>query len=635
MPLTYKLTTAMLAFTGSASLVATGQMNPLVLSTAIVLFYGYYRFMKGYLPAPKWAVGTFSLMTLAVFIVDSMIISGDTFLAVAHLTISFQAIKSFDLREPWDHLQVYFMSLLQLIIASELTSSIVFGGVFLFFIVLLVTAMVFSHFLKAGSLGKFSIKLPVILISLFTIAATVLFFVAVPRTQQKLFGKGHAKKIKTAGFSEKVDFGAFGEVKIDPTVVMRVEMDTGLTVPYYWRGLTMDYFDGRSWSNTGQRGMPVKKIGEAFVFSETREGLLVRQSIHLEPIDSDVVFAFAEVLRLNADAAALTVDEAMNISMPRRFSRRTTYTAYSVISDGYRMKNDKKYLQMPTGMENIIRLADETVSGTKGDMQKSRIIEQYLKNNYMYSLDTSAPPSGVNAIEDFLFNTKKGYCEHYATAMVLMLRGLGIPSRIVNGFYGGEKNRYGGYVIVRQRNAHSWVEAFIGDRWMRFDPTPAVPENTPALFSLFIDSLKLNWSRYVVGFSSHDQKGIAGMLLSVHALPQKIFSKKGQVYLPWGLLFFLTAAVLFIFILKKRTSRNISEATAGYLGLISFLRRKGIQVRPSMTPGELKRDSSQLEMRKSIDEFIEQYEKYRFGRKEMDRDERQTYRMNLRKIKKG
>ncbi len=89
-----------------------------------------------------------------------------------------------------------------------------------------------------------------------------------------------------------------------------------------------------------------------------------------------------------------------------------------------------------------------------------------------------------------------------------MLRSLHIPSRVVNGYFGGEKNEYGGYIIVRQSNAHSWVEALINNRWKRFDPTPASPALRPSGLALFIDSLQLNWSRYVVGFSSADQREI-------------------------------------------------------------------------------------------------------------------------------
>ena len=244
MPILYKVITAVLAVTGCISLLLTGEMNPIMTVTGLAILHGYYRFVRGMEPAPKWTIGALSLLTLIVFLTDSLLISGDVFLAVAHLTITFQAIKSFDLKEPWDHLQVYFMSLLQLMIASDLTRSLTFGVVFVVFMVLLVTAMVLSHFLKEGALGRISIRKPVLLISLLTLLVTVILFILIPRTSQKFFGKSHAKGIKTTGFSEKVDFGSIGDVKLDPTVVMRVEMDRDVP-SLYWRGLALDYFDGR------------------------------------------------------------------------------------------------------------------------------------------------------------------------------------------------------------------------------------------------------------------------------------------------------------------------------------------------------------------------------------------------------
>src|SRR5574340_183552 len=165
MPTLYKIITAVLALTGCVSLLLTGELNLLMTVSGLALLPGYYRFYKGMEPAPKWAIGSLSLLALAVFLTDSAIISRDVFLAVAHLTIAFQALKSFDLRVPWDHLQVYFMSLLQLIIASELTNSLFFGFVFVVFMVLLVTAMVLSHFLKEGALGRIGILKPVFYIS--------------------------------------------------------------------------------------------------------------------------------------------------------------------------------------------------------------------------------------------------------------------------------------------------------------------------------------------------------------------------------------------------------------------------------------------------------------------------------------
>src|SRR5512134_827696 len=153
MPIRYKGITAILALTGCLSLLITGEVNLLMCLGGLTLFPGYYRFFKGYPQASKRAGAILAQAALLVFLADASIISGDVFLAVAHMTITFQGIKSFDLKEPWDHLQVYFMSLLQLIIASELTRALAFGVIFIVFMILLVTAMVFSHFLKEGALG--------------------------------------------------------------------------------------------------------------------------------------------------------------------------------------------------------------------------------------------------------------------------------------------------------------------------------------------------------------------------------------------------------------------------------------------------------------------------------------------------
>ena len=134
----------------------------------------------------------------------------------------------------------------------------------------------------------------------------------------------------------------------------------------------------------------------------------------------------------------------------------------------------------------------------------------------------------MRPVDDFLFNSKRGYCEHYASAMVLMLRTIGIPARIVTGFYGGEFNEYGGYVIVRQSNAHSWVEAAIDGRWRLFDPTPPVVERRASAIGYLLDMLRMKWNRYVVAFSASDQKEIIRTLsmpfrlpsLPVHALAE-------------------------------------------------------------------------------------------------------------------
>jgi hypothetical protein len=634
MPILYKFITAVLALTGCISLLLTGELNPLMTISGLAILPGYYRFLMGGQHAPKWAIGTLSLLTLIVFFADSLLISGDVFLAVAHLTIAFQAIKSFDLKEPWDHLQVYFMSLLQLIIASDMTSSLAFGVVFVVFMVLLVTAMVLSHFLKEGALGRISIRKPVFLIAILTLFVTVLIFILVPRTAHKFFGKSHARAIKTTGFSEKVDFGSYGEIKLDPTVVMRVEMDKDIR-SLYWRGMAFDYFDGNSWRSTREARYRVGRSEDGFILEQCDMGKTVEQRIYLEPIDSDIIFGLPKICTVRSEEFSLLSDYGNGVYMRGKSSRRVKYSIYSMVGEDYSGTRKQRYLQLPEGIERIKAFAADLTKGTTSDEQKAVMIEQYLKNNYTYSLETSRPPKGVSPVEDFLFNTKKGYCEYYATAMVLMLRSLGIPSRIVTGYHGGERNEYGGYIIVRQSDAHSWVEALINGRWDRFDPTPEVPALRPAALALLIDSIQLNWSRYVVGFSSIDQRKIIrglSMPFSLKRLPG--FSAPDLRMLIYGTASIALLCLLLYLFYHMMRIRKYGFITENYLAFRRVIRKKGIRMKQSMTAGEVKQMASPLGMSDDLEDFLRLYEEHRFGQRALSPEDRDRYIRLLKKIKK-
>jgi protein-glutamine gamma-glutamyltransferase len=629
MPILYKAVTAVLAFTGCISLFITGQLNPIMTIGGIAVVLGYYRFFRSRQPAPAWAVGSLSLATLIVFMFDSLIMTGDVFIAVGHLTITFQALKSFDLKEPWDHLQVYFMTLLQLIMASELTRSFAFGVVFLIFMMLLVTAMVLSHFLKEEALGKTGIQMPVILISLLTLIATAVFFVSIPRTAQKFLGGKHTKRIKTAGFSDRMDFGSFGEVKLDPTVVMRVETGKDQAIPYYWRGMSLNYFDGLAWRNTIKEKSRIKKYDDEFIVSPYDKKMALRQKVFLEPLDSDVVFGLAEISGIKAEVFYLTADDAGDIFLPGKPGGRMSYTVYSSISDSYYGKTDRRYLQLPEGVEKISGLAGNIASGAATDIQKAFLIEQYLKKNYAYSLSTSTPPEGLSPVEDFLFNSKKGYCEHYATSMVIMLRCLGVPARIVTGFYGGERNKYGEYIIVRQSDAHSWVEAVIDGKWKRFDPTPAVTAQERSAFSLLTDSVKLAWSRYVVGFSSDGRKEIIGALVLPFDLSGRFVLHLRQMKVTGYHAVILPVSALFLgllyFITRRMGYKRYDFVTEKYVSFRKLLKKKGMPVTISTTAGDMLKITGNMEAKSRAEEFIKLYEEYRFGEKVMSEGNRERY----------
>lgn len=642
MPQLYRILTAVLAFTGCVSLVISGEVNPIISLTGIGLFPGYYRFLKGMPQAPGWAIGGFSVLTLLIFFFDILIVSNDYFLGVAHLTITFQAIKSFDLKEPWDHLQVYFMALLQLIIASELIHSIAFGVVFIFFLVTLVTAMVLAHFMKEGTILKIGIKKPVIYISLLTLLITVIFFVSTPRVSGGVWGKSHIKGIRSVCFSEKVNLGSFGELKLDPTIIMRIELNPMIPSPYYWRGMTLDYFDGTSWNNTLiNTRRSVRRINDEFVVQPS-SGTSVTQKIMLEPFDSDVIFGLDRVISIKGDFIRLEKNPATSLFVYKKGARRLQYVVRSDVVTTAQSTDFglwKSYLNIPDFLRDKIKAFTDNVlrsESTKpmSDLQKASTIERYLKKNYRYSLNVKPPDDNINPVLYFLFESKAGYCEHYATAMTMMLRSAGIPSRVVTGFSGGELNEYGGYIIVRQSDAHSWVEAVIDGSWRRFDPTPSVLVEQPSALALYIDVLRMKWERYVVAFSLSDQKEIVKTVSIPFRLPlmpdfrPRGFSGVLYVLLP------LSGIVLMLFLLKHLHLRRYGFVTAQYLKLRNIVKNKGAEITPSSTPFEVKQEAVNLGMDGRVEEFVKLYEEHRFGGKEISKEGRVRYQNLIEEIKK-
>lgn len=635
MPIVYRALTALLGITGSLGLVITGEINPLMALGGAAAVPGYYRLLKGRAAAPQLLIGTFSLLAFSVFIFDSLV-SGDFFLAVAHLTITIQAIKSFDIKEPWDNLQVYFVSLLQMVIASELSRSPVFGGVFVVFLALLVAAMVVSHYVKEGGAPGPSLKGAIALISILTLILTAVFFIILPRAGYKFFGKSHARGIKTSGFSDKVDFGSFGEIKLDPTVVMRVEVRGTVYPSYYWRGMSLDYFDGVSWKKSRHERQRAGRTGDLYLLTPYNRSKAVEQRIYLEPIDSDVIFGLPEIGGIAVDSFPVLKDDSGDVFLGRKASRRAYYTVYSEVRSSYPGNKDPIYLQLPSGLNRVGDLARAVTAKARTDKDKALMLERYLKGNYSYYLSSPTPSHGISPIEDFLFNSKRGYCEHFATAMVIMLRQLGIPARIVNGFYGGEKNTYGGgYVIVRQSDAHSWVEAMVDSSWEKFDPTPYVPAQHIPAFTLFLDSIGMKWSRYVVGFRADDQKTILRSLTSPLVLSSVYMRTSFKISALWYLVPLLAAVFACVYVI-------VNIARSGRHGFVSRkyveLRRitaKGSNNPASVTPREIIEAATGSSVEEEVREFIYLYEAHRFGQVRMSPPDRKKYLHLLKQIIKG
>ncbi|NWF99308.1 MAG: DUF3488 domain-containing protein [Nitrospirae bacterium] len=629
----YNILTAVIALTGSLSLFISGEINPIFSFSPVLMIYGYFRLVKNKPQAPKWTINVLSITTLIIFLLDAFIASDDYLVSVANLTILFQAIKSFDLREPWDNLQVFFMSLLQLIITSEFTNSILFGGIFIVFLSSSVSAIILAHFIKTGSGEKIVLAKPMVFITLITFFLTTLLFISIPRIAGGFWGKGHKKGIKTAGFSERVDFGSFGTVKLDPTIVMRIELSGIERRDLYWRGMTLDYFNGVMWENTESERRLIYKREGFFTIKPYKKQNVTVQKIYLEPIDTEILFGLPSITAIETNSRIISVDGTNTIYIPMKKNKQFFYTAYSVDEPVYSGFIEKKYIQLPEGMGRISELARNITKGKTRTLDKVIAIEKHLKERYTYTLTVQKPPRGVNPIEDFLFRTKKGYCEHYATAMVLMLRSIGVPSRIVTGFYGGEINSYGGYLIVRQSNAHSWVEAVIDNKWQRFDPTPAISIEKPSIIILYLDTLKMQWNRYVVSFSSSDQRNILRLFAFTLKIPDMPDFRLRSIrdILALFLVAFIMSTIAFL-IYKSLKREHYAYPTIQYLKAVKILKKKGIKVTDTMTSTEIKSIFVENSLKEKIEELITMYEEHRFGGKILTPDDKKRYRDLVREI---
>jgi len=551
----FELAGRLLALSGYLSLLLTGELSlPFIGIPILALGLSFLQALAGQhwtLPRKVW--NSFTVLVFLFFLVDLEWISGSLLMASTHFLVLLTVNKLFNLELPHDHLQLYIISFLELLAASALTINLSYALTFLLFLFVGVWALMLYHLTveqkaclslpdrqaaKDDRPARTSfdrvITLPFFLatngLALGSFVLTLMIFFFIPRMSIGLMHQKKESLIRLSGFSEQVDLGVLGAIKLDPTVVMRIELPDGKRPEpqLYWRGGSYDYYDGAAWKNSFGQGRSIPKdfSGRFFLRPVSRLEKALRQEILLEPLDIAVVFAASQPAVIEGSRLfQINVNAMGAIYLNFLPASKLQYTAYSeiptVVREDRRLERwdypatiKNVYLQLPSMPARIGQLAQEVTRRAPTIHEKVLLIEEYLQNNFRYSLKVKPPPNGMLPIEDFLFHQKTGYCEYYATAMVLMLRHLGVPTRLVTGFLAGEWNDFGSYYLVRQQDAHSWVEVYFPHSgWITFDPTPSAgPEYHPAVLttlSKYLDALRLKWDRYIVRFSFRDQINLA------------------------------------------------------------------------------------------------------------------------------
>jgi len=298
----------------------------------------------------------------------------------------------------------------------------------------------------------------------------------------------------TSGLSERMSPGDISSLSLSDAVAFRVNFDGDVPPPYkqYWRGLVLHRFNGRTW--TGNE----PSIGSRARQDVEYEGDPVAYRVTMEPTRQHWIFALDVPSEWDLDRTYMAAQQQLARMQP--VDQRINYkvvsypdfrlnNALSEFAKGYYTRippnSNPRTLELATTMRRDAGSAENYIN---------QVLRKFNAEEFYYTLEP--PPLGNNPVDRFLFESKRGFCEHYASAFAVMMRAAGIPSRIVLGYQGGEMNPVGQYMIVRQADAHAWTEVWLPGRgWYRVDPTAAVaPERIEAgRYGSMMDGIGASW----------------------------------------------------------------------------------------------------------------------------------------------
>ncbi len=346
---------------------------------------------------------------------------------------------------------------------------------------LLLTAQLSFHYTGAVPPLLNRLKLGASILGL-AIPLTVIAFVLFPRIQGPLWGLPGDAQSGRSGLSKTMSPGNISELAQSEEIAFRVKFDTLIPAKpqLYWRGIVMNQFDGRSWSQEEKRSSYKTDQDKNWI---KYAGQPIRQEITLEANGQNWLFALDMPAGKPALEGTTGTVAIINKLMETRREQITndrlkytieSYTSYSLEAGSTRdMVADS--LKLPEGYNpRTLAFGAELRQQYPDDMQLIWAILNYFRREaYSYTLEP--PRLGKHSADEFLFDTKAGFCEHYASAFVLLMRAANIPARVVAGYQGGNLNSVDGYLEIRQSDAHAWAEVWLeGKGWIRVDPTAAV-----------------------------------------------------------------------------------------------------------------------------------------------------------------
>lgn len=716
----FKIASYIVAFSGIFGLFVSNGISILVFVLAILTFV-----LAWFLENSRWQIKerlglVLILSAIPLFYIDWKFqifgAIGTGFAAIASLArliLFLCIIKLLQKKSDRDWIFIYLISFFEILLAASVSISPLYIISLILFLLSSICAVILFeirktfrkvnektnvlNFSKSNHAENFSAKrLPVTATAL--LISTMLFalplFFAFPRVGGAGFGSSSAGS-RVTGFSDSVKLGEIGNLLQNDEIVMRVGFEPEdlqrISHPR-WRGVSLDRFDNKSWSKSS--------IGNSERFAKTENGFyivdfpsenknLIKYTIYLEPLETPVLFALSRPIVISrGNFQEVRKDDEGSLRVIRTGFERTAYAVVSDIASPAieKLKNDNseysaefdRYLQLPENFDGkISQLASQITNDKKNRYEKAKAVESYLQNNFGYTLQLKA--GGEQPLSDFLFNIREGHCEYFASAMAMMLRTQGVATRVVNGFQTGEFNQTANVFVVKQKDAHSWVEVYFPkeNAWIPFDPTPFAgrtdDENASATNSItgkissFFVALETFWIQYFVAYDNQEQRSLFSSVKSEFNKYQgksafwlnntqeklaewwrEVRGDKGyrQSLIAIGYAVGYTSAfvlgiIFLIWLFKKIAKSGFWQNFVNWLknkndaGIVEFYERmqkvlagKGFVREPHQTPLEF---AFALEMPEAVS-ITEKYNRVRFGEKDLSNDEAKEIENWLAKI---
>lgn len=451
----------------------------LLLPSVVCGVWAVQVFRGRWSPAPMLIKAVFMLVTIGLLISQEFKWRSTEFM-VCLLLLAY-ILKLLELKSHRDVLIMTYLSYF-VIVGQLLFSQSILSALYLLVGLLLCTSFLIAAFSGQQHKDFFQPLKMASKMGALSLPLMILAFLVFPRLEPFWSVPLSGAKAKT-GVSDNMTPGMFSKLAQSDELAFRVRFDKKIPVMHdlYWRGLVLNYFDGRRWTALVERPFNSSKLED----HQRKEGAESYDSrfdykIIMEPTYKPWLFILSSAIQvqaLNQQKVQFLRDATLQTYKP--IMQRTEF---SISSDINLLRDPQIYsyhrqaaLQLPPKFNPQSQAFAEKLFAKSSSDQAyiDAVLNYFSQQPFYYSLSPGA--LGVNYVDDFLFKSRIGFCEHFASSFVVLMRAVGIPARVVTGYQGGDVNPYENHISVRQMDAHAWAEVWLqGQGWIRIDPTAAV-----------------------------------------------------------------------------------------------------------------------------------------------------------------